>query len=255
MLWSLAVVVICWVGHSWRTHVAYTSLWMFSKWSDACRGRSPLRTDVDTRSEQLLEGVWQRGLKKGNYYLSLSEFTNAKHGLSSGEEPGEDTKKGRRNRFKWGPASLQILFHAYDRQKNPSKEEREGLVEECNRWDRIILKEHPVIISSSLNSFIHSSSSCSSSVRAECIQRGVSPSQLAGLGSNLVTEVRVYNWFANRRKEEAFRHKLALDTPYTTQSSSHPTLPPSPEHGNNRPSPSRHRLLPLNIIIGCLILG
>uniref|UniRef100_A0A7N8XK40 HNF1 homeobox a n=2 Tax=Mastacembelus armatus TaxID=205130 RepID=A0A7N8XK40_9TELE len=129
------------------------------------------------------------------------QFTNAKHGLASVEEQGEDTRKGRRNRFKWGPASLQILFHAYERQKNPSKEEREGLVEECNR--------------------------------AECLQRGVSPSQLAGLGSNLVTEVRVYNWFANRRKEEAFRHKLALDTPFTNQSisSSNPNLPPSPEHG------------------------
>ncbi|XP_026199329.1 hepatocyte nuclear factor 1-alpha isoform X2 [Anabas testudineus] len=129
------------------------------------------------------------------------QFTNAKHGLASVEEQGEDIKKGRRNRFKWGPASLQILFHAYERQKNPSKEEREGLVEECNR--------------------------------AECLQRGVSPSQLAGLGSNLVTEVRVYNWFANRRKEEAFRHKLALDTPFNNQSasSSNPNLPPSPEHG------------------------
>ncbi|XP_041642510.1 hepatocyte nuclear factor 1-alpha [Cheilinus undulatus] len=129
------------------------------------------------------------------------QFTNAKHGLAAAEEQGEESKKGRRNRFKWGPASLQILFHAYERQKNPSKEEREGLVDECNR--------------------------------AECLQRGVSPSQLAGLGSNLVTEVRVYNWFANRRKEEAFRHKLALDTPYTHQSasSSHPNLPPSPEHG------------------------
>lgn len=63
----------------------------------------------------------------------LPEFTNAKHGLASVEEPGEETRKGRRNRFKWGPASLQILFHAYERQKNPSKEEREGLVEECNR--------------------------------------------------------------------------------------------------------------------------
>lgn len=126
------------------------------------------------------------------------QFTNAKHGLTPAEEQGEDVKKGRRNRFKWGPASLQILFQAYERQKNPSKEEREGLVEECNR--------------------------------AECLQRGVSPSQLAGLGSNLVTEVRVYNWFANRRKEEAFRHKLALDTPFN-QSSSNPTLAPSPEHG------------------------
>uniref|UniRef100_A0A3Q2Q3G5 HNF1 homeobox a n=1 Tax=Fundulus heteroclitus TaxID=8078 RepID=A0A3Q2Q3G5_FUNHE len=129
------------------------------------------------------------------------QFTNAKHGLAPAEEQGEETKKGRRNRFKWGPASLQILFNAYERQKNPSKEEREGLVEECNR--------------------------------AECLQRGVSPSQLAGLGSNLVTEVRVYNWFANRRKEEAFRHKLALDTSFNSQSasSSNATIPPSPEHG------------------------
>ncbi|XP_043967644.1 hepatocyte nuclear factor 1-alpha isoform X3 [Gambusia affinis] len=129
------------------------------------------------------------------------QFTNAKHGLAPVEEQGEDTKKGRRNRFKWGPASLQILFNAYERQKNPSKEEREGLVEECNR--------------------------------AECLQRGVSPSQLAGLGSNLVTEVRVYNWFANRRKEEAFRHKLALDTSFNSQSasSSNATLATSPEHG------------------------
>nr|XP_013804493.1 PREDICTED: hepatocyte nuclear factor 1-beta [Apteryx mantelli mantelli] len=47
--------------------------------------------------------------------------------------------------------------------------------------------------------------------KAECLQRGVSPSKAHGLGSNLVTEVRVYNWFANRRKEEAFRQKLAMD--------------------------------------------
>lgn len=100
-------------------------------------------------------------------------------------QPGDDVgseptyKKMRRNRFKWGPASQQILYQAYERQKNPSKEEREALVEECNR--------------------------------AECLQRGVSPSKAQGLGSNLVTEVRVYNWFANRRKEEAFRQKLAMD--------------------------------------------
>ncbi|KFV63287.1 Hepatocyte nuclear factor 1-alpha, partial [Dryobates pubescens] len=102
-----------------------------------------------------------------------AEFTHAGQGILTEEPMGDDlpTKKGRRNRFKWGPASQQILFQAYERQKNPSKEEREALVEECNR--------------------------------AECIQRGVSPSQAQGLGSNLVTEVRVYNWFANRRKEEA----------------------------------------------------
>ncbi|XP_030632040.1 hepatocyte nuclear factor 1-beta-A isoform X2 [Chanos chanos] len=110
------------------------------------------------------------------------EFNQPGQGMG---QPGDDVgsepscKKLRRNRFKWGPASQQILYQAYERQKNPSKEEREALVEECNR--------------------------------AECLQRGVSPSKAQGLGSNLVTEVRVYNWFANRRKEEAFRQKLAMD--------------------------------------------
>ncbi|KFZ49423.1 Hepatocyte nuclear factor 1-alpha, partial [Podiceps cristatus] len=124
----------------------------------------------------------------------LAEFTHAGQGILTEEPMGDDlpTKKGRRNRFKWGPASQQILFQAYERQKNPSKEEREALVEECNR--------------------------------AECIQRGVSPSQAQGLGSNLVTEVRVYNWFANRRKEEAFRHKLAMDTFSGPQPTSAPPL-------------------------------
>ncbi|KFQ95923.1 Hepatocyte nuclear factor 1-alpha, partial [Nipponia nippon] len=125
-----------------------------------------------------------------------AEFTHAGQGILAEEPMGDDlpTKKGRRNRFKWGPASQQILFQAYERQKNPSKEEREALVEECNR--------------------------------AECIQRGVSPSQAQGLGSNLVTEVRVYNWFANRRKEEAFRHKLAMDTFSGPQPTSAPPLTP-----------------------------
>ncbi|KFR12437.1 Hepatocyte nuclear factor 1-alpha, partial [Opisthocomus hoazin] len=131
------------------------------------------------------------------HLLSLfQEFTHAGQGILTEEPMGDDlpTKKGRRNRFKWGPASQQILFQAYERQKNPSKEEREALVEECNR--------------------------------AECIQRGVSPSQAQGLGSNLVTEVRVYNWFANRRKEEAFRHKLAMDTFSGPQPTSAPPLTP-----------------------------
>ncbi|XP_043077534.1 hepatocyte nuclear factor 1-beta-B isoform X2 [Puntigrus tetrazona] len=101
-------------------------------------------------------------------------------GAPVGDEGEPGSKRMRRNRFKWGPASQEILYQAYERQKNPSKEEREALVEECNR--------------------------------AECVQRGVSPSKAHGLGSNLVTEVRVYNWFANRRKEEAFRQKLAMDT-------------------------------------------
>lgn len=114
--------------------------------------------------------------------LFFSEFSQSGQGMGqSGDDAGIEPscKKSRRNRFKWGPASQQILYQAYERQKNPSKEEREALVEECNR--------------------------------AECLQRGVSPSKAHGLGSNLVTEVRVYNWFANRRKEEAFRQKLAMD--------------------------------------------
>ncbi|XP_059685314.1 hepatocyte nuclear factor 1-beta isoform X2 [Gavia stellata] len=111
----------------------------------------------------------------------LRQFNQQNHGAAQLDDACSETpsKKMRRNRFKWGPASQQILYQAYDRQKNPSKEEREALVEECNR--------------------------------AECLQRGVSPSKAHGLGSNLVTEVRVYNWFANRRKEEAFRQKLAMD--------------------------------------------
>lgn len=122
------------------------------------------------------------------------------------EPPG---KKLRRNRFKWGPASQNILYQAYERQKNPSKEERETLVEECNR--------------------------------AECHQRGVSPSKAQGLGSNLVTEVRVYNWFANRRKEEAFRQKLAMDA-YTTPSHSiNPLLSHgSPHHQTSASPPMRY---------------
>ncbi|KAM8797193.1 hepatocyte nuclear factor 1-beta isoform 2-T2 [Eudromia elegans] len=111
----------------------------------------------------------------------LRQFNQQNQGAGPLEDACAETpsKKMRRNRFKWGPASQQILYQAYERQKNPSKEEREALVEECNR--------------------------------AECLQRGVSPSKAHGLGSNLVTEVRVYNWFANRRKEEAFRQKLAMD--------------------------------------------
>ncbi|XP_072320501.1 hepatocyte nuclear factor 1-beta-A isoform X2 [Eucyclogobius newberryi] len=111
------------------------------------------------------------------------EFNPGQMGQSGDDVSEPSSKKMRRNRFKWGPASQQILYQAYERQKNPSKEERESLVEECNR--------------------------------AECLQRGVSPSKAQGLGSNLVTEVRVYNWFANRRKEEAFRQKLAMDA-YST---------------------------------------
>uniref|UniRef100_A0A674JBK6 HNF1 homeobox A n=1 Tax=Terrapene triunguis TaxID=2587831 RepID=A0A674JBK6_9SAUR len=169
----------------------------------------PQREVVDTTglnqshlSQHLNKGTPMKTQKRAALYTwyvrkqreVAQQFTHAGQGLVAEEPMGDDlpTKKGRRNRFKWGPASQQILFQAYERQKNPSKEEREALVEECNR--------------------------------AECIQRGVSPSQAQGLGSNLVTEVRVYNWFANRRKEEAFRHKLAMDTYSGPQPSSAPPL-------------------------------
>lgn len=76
-------------------------------------------------------------LPKSKFLCPLvpAEFTHAGQGILTEEPMGDDlpTKKGRRNRFKWGPASQQILFQAYERQKNPSKEEREALVEECNR--------------------------------------------------------------------------------------------------------------------------
>lgn len=74
---------------------------------------------------------------KGNQdpVFFFPEFNPSGQG-QPGEEIGSEpsSKKMRRNRFKWGPASQQILYQAYERQKNPSKEERESLVEECNRY-------------------------------------------------------------------------------------------------------------------------
>ncbi|KAB0396113.1 hypothetical protein E2I00_004581 [Balaenoptera physalus] len=141
------------------------------------------------------------------------EFSQQSQGPGQSDDACSEptNKKMRRNRFKWGPASQQILYQAYDRQKNPSKEEREALVEECNR--------------------------------AECLQRGVSPSKAHGLGSNLVTEVRVYNWFANRRKEEAFRQKLAMDAYSSSQTHG---LNPLLSHGSppHQPSTSPPNKLP-----------
>ncbi|KAB5550180.1 hypothetical protein PHYPO_G00050870 [Pangasianodon hypophthalmus] len=135
----------------------------------------------------------------------LRQFNQATQGSgSSMADKSSQDQKLRRNRFKWGPASQQILYQAYERQKNPSKEEREALVEECNR--------------------------------AECLQRGVSPSKAQGLGTNLVTEVRVYNWFANRRKEEAFRQKLAMDA-YGGQSINPLLTHSSPHHSQASTSP------------------
>lgn len=67
--------------------------------------------------------------------------------------------------------------------------------------------------------------------RAECDQRGVSYSNVDGLGPNLVTESRIYNWFANRRKEETFRMKLAIDAAnYPADSSSEGTYQISISH-------------------------
>ncbi|NXH15038.1 HNF1A factor, partial [Bucco capensis] len=182
----------------------------------------PQREVVDTTglnqshlSQHLNKGTPMKTQKRAALYTwyvrkqreVAQQFTHAGQGILTEEPMGDDlpTKKGRRNRFKWGPASQQILFQAYERQKNPSKEEREALVEECNR--------------------------------AECIQRGVSPSQAQGLGSNLVTEVRVYNWFANRRKEEAFRHKLAMDTFSGPQPTSAPPLTPHNSSSLQPPAP------------------
>lgn len=136
------------------------------------------------------------------------EFNTSQVSQSAEDASEPSNKKMRRNRFKWGPASQQILYQAYERQKNPSKEEREALVEECNR--------------------------------AECLQRGVSPSKAQGLGSNLVTEVRVYNWFANRRKEEAFRQKLAMDAYSTPTHGLNPLLSHgSPHHQTSASPPSK----------------
>ncbi|GLD70580.1 hepatocyte nuclear factor 1-beta, partial [Lates japonicus] len=160
---------------------------------------------------QATQGSGSNMTDKGNQdpVFFFPEFNPSGQGMGvPGDEVGSEPscKKMRRNRFKWGPASQQILYQAYERQKNPSKEEREALVEECNR--------------------------------AECLQRGVSPSKAQGLGSNLVTEVRVYNWFANRRKEEAFRQKLAMDAIAAPTHTINPLLShSSPHHPQTSASP------------------
>uniref|UniRef100_A0A7N8WT88 HNF1 homeobox Ba n=1 Tax=Mastacembelus armatus TaxID=205130 RepID=A0A7N8WT88_9TELE len=162
-------------------------------------------------SQHLNKGTPMKTQKRAalyTWYVRKQREILRQFNQAPGEEVGSEPscKKMRRNRFKWGPASQQILYQAYERQKNPSKEERESLVEECNR--------------------------------AECLQRGVSPSKAQGLGSNLVTEVRVYNWFANRRKEEAFRQKLAMDAITAPTHSINPLLShSSPHHPQTSASP------------------
>lgn len=190
---------------------------------------------------QAVQGSGGSMTDKGNQdpAFFFPEFNPTGQGMG---QPGEELssepscKKMRRNRFKWGPASQQILYQAYERQKNPSKEEREALVEECNRYSRqtpahTVRTRHLTDINTSV-SFM------TGYRRAECLQRGVSPSKAQGLGSNLVTEVRVYNWFANRRKEEAFRQKLAMDAIAAPTHSINPLLShSSPHHPQASASP------------------
>ncbi len=88
---------------------------------------------------QAPQGSGSNMTDKGNQdpVFFFPEFNSSGQGMGQpGDEVGSEpsSKKIRRNRFKWGPASQQILYQAYERQKNPSKEEREALVEECNRY-------------------------------------------------------------------------------------------------------------------------
>ncbi|XP_078492499.1 transcription factor protein isoform X1 [Ciona intestinalis] len=164
-------------------------------------------------SQHLNKGTPMKNQKRGLLYAwwtkkqdeVAAQFKIARSGMGAEqvEEAAGVSPRARRNRFKWGPASQRILYEAYQHQRNPTKEEREELVKKCNR--------------------------------AECNQRGVSPSHANGLGSNLVTEVRVYNWFANRRKEDAFRHKLAQDSYLGDQDPCQPISEDSPDH-NGPPS-------------------
>ncbi|XP_068767875.1 hepatocyte nuclear factor 1-alpha isoform X3 [Struthio camelus] len=189
----------------------------------------PQREVVDTTglnqshlSQHLNKGTPMKTQKRAALYTwyvrkqreVAQQFTHAGQGILTEEPMGDDlpTKKGRRNRFKWGPASQQILFQAYERQKNPSKEEREALVEECNR--------------------------------AECIQRGVSPSQAQGLGSNLVTEpssalspskvhgVR-YNQQPATEAESSSSNHHGNSSMVTTQTILHQVSPPGLEPSQN----------------------
>lgn len=87
-------------------------------------------------TEYLKDLIFVRNVYRGPHTrLLMTEFTHAGQTMMSDDMSCDEVpnKKMRRNRFKWGPASQHILFQAYERQKNPSKEEREALVEECNR--------------------------------------------------------------------------------------------------------------------------
>ena len=57
--------------------------------------------------------------------IPIEYNTPGKRQVTELEGPDESpSKKPRRNRFKWGPASTSILYQSYEDQKNPSKEER-----------------------------------------------------------------------------------------------------------------------------------
>nr|CAB3264686.1 hepatocyte nuclear factor 1 [Phallusia mammillata] len=159
-------------------------------------------TPMKNQKRCLLYAWWTKKQDEVNTQFRIAETGM---GAEQVEEAARVGPRARRNRFKWGPASQTILYDAYQRQRNPTKEERESLVQECNT--------------------------------AECRQRGVSPSHASGLGSNLVTEVRVYNWFANRRKEDAFKHKLALDSTYQDIDLSSQSSRMSPDSTQGPPPP------------------
>lgn len=104
-----------------KLHVHQNTLILFTEFNQATQGSGNSMTDKGSQDQVL---------------FLFQEFSQPVPGMvqpegDAGSEPAN--KKLRRNRFKWGPASQQILYQAYERQKNPSKEEREALVEECNR--------------------------------------------------------------------------------------------------------------------------
>lgn len=147
-------------------------------------------------------------------------------------------------------ADVSTKFHVTKKNNNNSLHELNRKSTKCNNGLFLYIKTGTTF-SQVIRDFCHLFTACTdakiatlpnqrgSSLRAECLQRGVSPSKAQGLGSNLVTEVRVYNWFANRRKEEAFRQKLAMDAYSTPATHSINTLlsHASPHHPQTSASP------------------
>ena len=76
--------------------------------------------------------IFKRHVRYIVYHLFSSGFQKVDdNGFDM--ESGIPFKKIKRNRFKWGPSSQQILFEAFEQNRNPNKEERETLVKSCNR--------------------------------------------------------------------------------------------------------------------------